>query len=505
MTAFSEGYDYAAQHLGSQVATGGSDRYVAQVEDAIETLRRNLNAFEGFKTKPDTLKGDVAEFWHAGTFNIDAKARGSSNEAFVNRSHDFASADISTNFEKIFGLKYYKTGEASAKQQAKSVFERFYEYRAGGGKDDINAFLEKRGFSDSSVLHDPIYQGQIRVIPKDQIETAIAWLEQKIAKESANRPEQVTRYQETLSMLSDRLKDNCGTESVPLSEADAKALAVLAKEGDVTAEQLKRLGISADEVIRFEYLAKQAFQSGLTAATFSVVLKTVPEIYKAISSLIENGKISRDQFRRIGFAAASGSAEGFIRGTVAAAITTACKSGMLGETAKSISPSIIGMATVLALNTMKNAFDVAYGRKTRAELAQELTKELIISSFAIAGGTITQGLIEIPVLGFMLGSFLGSVVGSFAYNCGYRATMSFCTDTGFTMFGLVKQDYTLPEEALEYIGVDVFRPKKFQPHSFQPHTFKARTFTPQQFEPKTLEIYFLRRGVIGVSEIGYIA
>ena len=162
------------------------------------------------------------------------------------------------------------------------------------------------------------------------------------------------------------------------------------------------------------------------------------------------------------------------------------------------------MATVLALNTMKNAFDVANDRKTRAELAQELTKELIISSFAIAGGTITQGLIEIPVLGFMLGSFLGSVVGSFAYNCGYSATMSFCTDTGFTMFGLVKQNYTLPEEALEYIGVDVFRPKRFQPHSFQPHTFKPLTFAPQQFEPKTLEIYFLRRGVIGVSEIGYI-
>ena len=33
----------------------------------------------------------------------------------------------------------------------------------------------------------------------------------------------------TLDMLSDRLSDGQGTESIPLSEADAKALAVLAK------------------------------------------------------------------------------------------------------------------------------------------------------------------------------------------------------------------------------------------------------------------------------------
>ena len=67
-----------------------------------------------------------------------------------------------------------------------------------------------------------------------------------------------------------------------MSESDAKALAALAKEGDVTAEELKQLGISSDEFIRFEYLAKEAFKSGLTAATISVVLNVAPEIYKAI-------------------------------------------------------------------------------------------------------------------------------------------------------------------------------------------------------------------------------
>lgn len=471
MSAFEEGYAFFAKQAGVQIAGFEGGIYVGQVDNEIEKLIHDLNAFEGFKTKPDMLKGDIAEFWHSDTFNVNAVARGTASRTFVDRSHDFASADISSNFGKIFGLKYYKDGVESAKQQAKSVFERFHEYRASGGKDSLEMFLEKRGFTDDAVLHDPIYYGQIRVIPKDQLETACEWLRRKIATESVIRPEQVERYKETLTRLSDRLSDDLGTESVPLSEADAKALAALAKEGDVTAEELKQLGISADEVIRFEYLAKEAFKSGLTAATISVVLNVAPEIYKAIDYLIKNGDLDEKQFQRIGFAALKGGSEGFVRGTVSAAITIACKSGMLGAAMKNISPSIIGMATVLAMDTMKNAFKVACGQMTRTELAQELIRELIVSSSALVVGTVVQAFIEIPVVGFMIGSFIGSAIGAFAYNCGYSAVMSFCVETGFTMFGLVKQDYTLPEDILENIGVDVFKYEKFIPAPFRSNGF----------------------------------
>ena len=298
MGAFEEGYAFFEKQAGVQYAGYEGGVYVDQVDAEIAKLIHDLNAFEGFKTKPDALKGDIAEFWHANTFNINATARDTANRAFVDRSHDFASADISSSFEKLFGLKYYKTGADSAKQQAKSVFERFNEYKSAGGKDPLNVFLEKRGFTDDSVLHDPIYCGQVRVIPADQLKEACAWLRQKIATESTIRPEQMERYQDTLRMLSDRLRDGQGTESIPLTEADAKALAVLAKEGDISAEKLKLLGVSADEVIHFEYLAKQAFKSGLTAATISVVLNVAPEIYKAIDHLIKSGELDEKQFQR---------------------------------------------------------------------------------------------------------------------------------------------------------------------------------------------------------------
>lgn len=504
MTAFEEGYAFFQKQTGAQIAGFESSEYVGQVNEEIDKLLADLNAFNSFKTEPDMLKGDIAEFWHSDTFNIHAAAQGTANRTFVDRSHDFASADISSNFGKAFGLKYYKDGAASAQQQAKSVFERYHEYRAAGGKDTLDLFLEKRGYSDDSVLHDPVYSGQVRVIPKDQLESACEWLRRKIATESGSRPEQVARYQDTLNMLTDRLKDGQGTESIPLSESEAKALAVLAKKGDITAERLKELGVSADQVICFEYLAQQAFNAGLTSATISLVLSVAPEIYKAIDHLIKQGEINEKQFQSIGFAAVKGAGEGFVRGTVSAAITVACKSGMLGEAATVISPSVVGMATVLAMDTMKNAFKVATGKMMRTELVTELIRELIVSSSALAFGAIGQAVIDIPVAGFMIGSFIGSAIGSFAYSFGCDAALSFCIDTGFTMFGIVKQDYSLPEDVFEAIGMEVFQYEKFSPKQFQNQKFTYNGFKQRDFEASTWGIHILRRGVIGVAEIGYI-
>lgn len=504
MTAFEEGYAFFEKNTGVQMAGFEGSAYVESVDAEVNKLLHDLNAFNGFLTNPDMLKGDIAEFWHADSFNVNAAARDTANRAFVDRSHDFASADISSNFGQVFGLKYYKTGAASAKQQAKSVFERFNEYRSAGGKSSLSSFLEERGFTDEAVLNDPIYSGQTRIIPKDQMETACEWLRRKIAIESSIRPDQIARYQDTLDMLSDKLRDGQGTESIPLSEQDAKTLAVLAKDGDITAEGLKRLGVSAEEAIRFEYIAKQAFNSGLTAATISIVLKVTPEIYKAIEFLIKNGELDEKQFQRIGFAAIKGGCEGFIRGTISAAITICCKSGLLGDVLKNVSPAGIGLATVLAMDTMRNAFNVATGKMTRTDLANELVKELIVSTSAFVTGSIVQAFIEIPVLGFMIGSFIGSTIGSFAYNCGYRAVLSFCVETGFTMFGLVEQDYSLPEDILTSIGLEVFKYEKFSPDTFTKQDFSPNVFSQRVFTPNSLGVVILRRGVIGVSQIGYI-
>ena len=233
-----------------------------------------MNSLEGFKTASNVLKGDVAEFWHTGTFNIDSALKGSSNRAFVDRSHDFASTDISTNFGDEYGLKYYSDGQASAKAQAVSVFQRFKEYQSHGGTDSLEDFLRSRGYDNAeSVLNDPIYSGQIRIIPRDQLEEATQYLERMIKSEAARRPEQVYRYQETLDLLKDRLSDD------ELNLFRFQKEAKLLQRWRNRENKCRRVGLTTEELIKYDYIIQQAFKAGLTAATISVFLK-VAEIIK---------------------------------------------------------------------------------------------------------------------------------------------------------------------------------------------------------------------------------
>ena len=505
MTSFDEGYDFFAEHTSGFSGAYSGSEYVSQVNAAIEKTRTDLNDFSGFRTDPSKLKGDIAEFWHAGSFNADAAANNSEICLTIDRSHEFASADLTSSDATPFGLKFYRTGVESAKQQAKSVFERFREYKAGGGTDSLDKFLADRGYLDASVLNDPVYKGQVRVIPKDQYQDAVAWLQKKIEKEAVSRPEQVARYKETLALLSDRAKSADGTQSIPLSEADARRLAALAKEGAVSTEDLKKLGLSTEDLITCERIFNQALQAGVDAAMLSIILKTAPEIYKAIQYLVETGKIDGEQLKKVGLAALSGGAEGFVRGSLAAAITTACQSGLWGEALKSIEPPVIGCVTVIALNTMKNACRVARGEMEGYEMANALAKELFLSSCAMIAGGIAQMLVVIPALGFMLGSFVGSVVGAFTYDKVYSVPLSFCADTGFTLFGLVKQDYRLPDEVFTSIGIEPFKAENFELDEFVADEFTIDEFDAEEFRTETFEITPLRRGVIGVSKIGYIS
>lgn len=502
MEGFREGYDFFQSHAGNFVGVSEGVRYVDSVETEITKLVKNLNQFSSNKAGVATLKGDVAEFWHAGTFNINAVVKGSNHRVEVERSHELGSVDIrGKNFESKFGLKYYKNGAESAKQQAKSIFEKFQEYKSNGGKESLENYLQKRGYSADKVLSDPLYAGQYRVIPSDQFKAATEWLERRIKEESVKRPEEVRRYQETLDMLRSKVSDNKGNESIELTETEARKLAQLSKEGDVTAEELN---LTTEELIRFKDILRQSCKAGMSAAVITMVLKTSPEILKAIHYLIENGEIDEEQFKVLGFKALTSSSEGFIRGTVSAAITGSCKAGLCGSALKSLDPSVIGATTVLVMNSMKNSYKVAIGEMSRTQMVNELIKEMFVSTCALSMGAAGQSFIQIPLLGYMMGSFVGSLAGSIFYDAAYSPVISFCVDSGFTMFGLVEQNYELPEEVLKEIGIEVFEYEKFDYSSVETETFQFATFTPERVEEKRIDMVFLRRGVIGINCIGFI-
>ncbi len=95
------------------------------------------------------------------------------------------------------------------------------------------------------------------------------------------------------------------------------------------------------------------------------------------------------------------------------------------------------------------------------------------------------------------------MVGAFAYHGAYQAIISICVETGFSVFGLVEQDYQLPEEVLKEVGLDVFEPTAWSFDEFHPDSFCLDDFTFDEFQPDGLDIQFLKRGVIGVRKIGY--
>lgn len=496
-SSFQDGYSFFEKNIGVADGAHGASRYVSGVEDEIDSFAKELNDFRTSHVGVGQLQGNVAEYWHAHTFNIEAKAAESSHHADVLGSHGLGSVDIQTNFGEEYSLKYYASGRLSGLKQATTVYERFKE----SGMDFLEDFLNKKKLEGK----DPnlsLYQGQGRIVPSDQLSEAAEYLKKRYNKEAYNRPEQAAKYQETLEQLDDRIRDGEGIESHPLSRMDSEKLTVEAQKGNVDAECLKRYGVSLEEIVKCEYVFKQAIEAGKTAAVITTVMKLAPEVLKAVSYLVKTGRLNSKLFKKMGLAALDGASLGFIRGSVAAGITTACKAGFFGAAMKSLTPSVIASLTVLTMETIGDAFHVACGQKDRQEMALNLIKNMVVSSSGLIVGGLA--LCVLPCLGFMLGSFIGATLGSFACKAGGAAILSLCVDTGFTMFGLVDQNYELPQEVLDELGVKSFQVEPFRFNEFNGKSFDFGKFRAKEFAYDRFRITVLRRGVVSVSKIGYV-
>ena len=510
------GWDHIIDLAGANLGGQTGEQYIDNVESAIHELANQINSKEGFATNPEQLKGFIAEYWHAGTFNINAVLRDSSNRASVVGSNGHASVDISTNWGENYSLKYYATGIKSASSQAKDVIQAYWEYLGKSKAENPLTFAEyiaKNGYSgEMAELLQSVYHGQGRIIPSDQLDEAIKYLQREIAKESmkegANRAAVLAKYEETLSKLSDRIKDGQGVESTPLTKEEAETIAKLCKEGDFKPEDF---GLSLEELVTSEFILQQALKAGCTAAVLTVVFQIAPHICKAFMHLIREGEINVDELKTIGLKGLSGSAEGFLRGSIASALTIAAQAGKLGEKCKNLSAGVIGAVTFVVLSTIKNSILVASGKMTSKELGIILAKEVTISGIAIAGGTIGQVLLpELPVLGYMLGSLIGSTIASGAIFVSENFLLSFCTHSGFTCFGLVDQNYQLPPTLLKHFGYEIAELEKVEMKKVTLKKVQMKTVSLKKVKLKTvtdengIEFKFLRRGVVGFYKIAFV-
>ena len=260
-----------------------------------------------------------------------------------------------------------------------------------------------------------------------------------------------------------------------------------------------------DEV-RINYV-NQAMKAGLTAAAITAITQIVPELYKAIDYLIKHGEIDLNGLKKSGKKVISASGEAFLRGSIAYGVEMAIQNGMLGEALKGVNPSIVGVAVTVIFGTIKDSILVAAGKMTSAEMGMHFVDTLVVSSGYLVsmkvGGMIAQALFpQLPGIGYAIGSLLGCSV-AVIYNIGKKKLISFCVDTGFTCFGLVEQNYELPEEILHEMGVHTIPVPRTEVARTGVNTTAIDT-NVQRAEYETIDITVLKRGIIGVNKIGYI-
>ena len=483
--AFEQGVKYVADNMGAYLGANSAKQFVTSVDtqlnNGVDKIIENLYEYvEKNHTPTSKLQGNVFERLQADSFNVRAELHNSDYRATVLNSSGKDSVDVQ--------LRSQTTG-------------RTVDYSMKSNSNAPSSLNSQSKPSQGGVQSRSRYHGMGKIIPKDQIDEARSRNQDKInhAPSSADK----ARFEEVAKTLDSEMSDGKRTHSSGTTRARNAELTDQAREKSIDKEKFKEeLGLTTKNEISNADIMGKAFKAGLSAAVISFVISMAPTIINGISMLISEGEIDADIFAQTSSQALPASAKAFINGSITAAIVAACEANSIN-----VNTSFISTAVVLTVGTIWNSVKFATGKITKAQMADEIARLHITTAFSVGGGIAASvWFSEIPPLAvavYMLGSFIGGVVGNFAYNIEKSLFMSFCVESGCTFFGIVDQNYQLPQEILDEIGIDVFDYEKFDYEGFQYDSFQFDSFSPDIFEYDKFGITIIRRGVIGVGKIGY--
>ena len=364
--------------------------YAGRVFQERDKLIEALNAFKGNAKSIDFLKGDIAEVWHGGTFNINAAQQSSTAHADVPRSTDLGSPDIVLNSGEEYQLKYYKTAKKSAEAQAMSN-------KQAANNPSTSTGATKRIESDKVNENASLYEGQGRGIPSDQLKDAKKELEKEIAKTSANRPDEAGRYQETLDNITDRVKNNEGVSSTPLTEQGSKDIAKKAQAGEVTPEDVN---LTYNDVIKINYVMKNAMKAGLQSAAITAGISTVLSLS---AKYTKEGKCfwdyTEEDWKDVLFEIGFGGLAGGVSATVLNIVGSYSASAVPGVSA--LLMAVFGIAALVP--------DYMDGKLTEDEFIVEAEMICFDAALILLTTVIGQTAIPVPALGAAIGSVAGMI------------------------------------------------------------------------------------------------
>lgn len=513
--SFNEGFRYVSDNLSGTIGKEISDYWIGEINNQINAMSEQMAQKAHFgNLDASKLQGFIAEIWHADTLNINAVIHGGKPSAYAPDVNTYGSHDIVANGKQV-GLKYYKDASSSLSQQSKSHFQNYMKLRNKAikeGKDygDFDEYLKERGIP----LEDgykSIYSSQIKIIPSDQLEKAKELCNRRIQKAIAlGDTEKVDRLKEVLETLNDTVDDGNGNQSLQLTRDQAQKLAIAARDGEIDEELLKECGINLSQLVQKQDIFREAIRAGVSAAAISMIIILAPIIVNSLSKLIANGELSPEELRQNGLTALSSTGKGFINGSVTAALIAACKTEKLGENLLKFAEyenasSVIASAVVLTVGTIESGIKLASGKVNKTEFVLEVTQNAFTTIASVVGGVAFSFILpEGFAFSYMLGSFIGSIIGGFIYTGSTKLLLSYCVHSGFTFFGLVDQNYELPIELLDELGIEIFDPIRLDPYVFNQITFEAARYKTEDFSYEKIECAILKRGMIEAYSIGYV-
>lgn len=471
---FLQGFQHNSYASSSAISTS----YVERIHNAINELEHNINEHKYINQGYKQFKGYVAEEYAAGTFNIDAIAAGSKDRAIVDHKNTYGSVDIHTTKSNInVSSKVYKTGADSAKQQ--------YSYDPNTGKSK--------------------YFSQKRLVADDQFDQANSTYD-KLRSNVDGRTREARALKETKANTVNRIENNEGVKSQEFTKEKVESIAKEAKNKE-QGFRAKDHGVTVSNALTEQRILKQSIKTGVTAAAVSFAIAITPQVLSALDYLIKTGEVEPTFFQDSA-SALNRSAEGFLSGFITSELVVHLEKALADSQIFLNNPVIVGAMVSIVMSTIKDCITVNRGQMTNREMCNRLVDNVAVTaSYLIGakiGGAIVQALaFEFPGLGFLLGSIIGCGIAA-VYNEGKKMVLALCVNTGFTCFGLVEQDYSLPEEVIREIGIEVFDYDKFDYSQYEYDQIDIPRFKTDQFVPDKFDVVFLRRGVIGVSKVGYV-
>ncbi|MCQ2506808.1 MAG: hypothetical protein MJ113_06525 [Lachnospiraceae bacterium] len=515
---FEKGFGYVNQIVAGSSAGMASEQYLDEINAGVDSMISEMlsKADENSNMDAYRLQGFLNEIWHKDTYNINADISNSPfARAIIPGDKSFATVDVQIG-NKEFALKSYADVNKTVKAVSETSDERFktvLKKHPNLTKLDYKKTHEL-GPNKESWLS--IYQGQTKVISTEQLSEARRILTKKIAElsEKVDNPaiasniandaaKELAKYKEVLDTLTDRV-GNGFNQSLTLTHADAMKIAVAAKEGNLDRELLESCGLDVNKLIGWGDIAFESFIAGFSATALSTVISFAPVLTNVVVDLVKSGEINPDELKRGGLKSLKSSPKSFLIGGLSSAISVACKTGKFGTALLGASAGVIGSMTAIAYNVVDSSIKMATGSMSQGEMARDLWQKYLTTAGSILGGMIAGPIMGMFPVACMLGSLVGSAVGGVLFSTTDRLFTSLCIESGCTFFGLVEQDYTLPIEVVEYLGIEQLDFDKLEVEDFEADKFVPEMFAPEIIDYDRIGMRVLRRDLIEIGVIGYV-